>query len=412
MTDPTSTDEPRDDGRAAPGDAREPVRDPRDGAGDGSEARRRPSRRTVVAAAAWSVPAIGLAVATPAHAASVGGLRVVVTVPRPTTRPVGSDLSDVTATLVDDAGRPVPSTRLRLLAFGAAEFADGAGTRTVTTNGAGVARFEQLVAASTPGVAAVRAETLTAPVVSDQREIEVVAVTTPSIIRFSPDSYSATAGTTFGAITGSVTADSTGSRPSSIALSYSGDSAGPDSTTVSPVSGAFSVSGVRAPATPGEGSVAASSPGATGDSARLTVTAVVLPGEAYVYYWPQYGLYYPIEPDGQYPRKQGEYSYAAAAARTTRWVVPPVGQRGRIVNAATGGVLGIGGPGVNSNAVHVGGGYADGWVLEADGVLRNPAFSASWGGGFRGVNATENFLLWCMPHLTPGGPARLVTRQQ
>jgi hypothetical protein len=111
-----------------------------------------PARRTLLAAA-WSVPAVGLTVASPARAASpVHAVEVVV--PEPRERPTGADLGDVSLRLTVD-GTPLQAEVLALVAGVGPTFEDGATVRTLRTDAAGVARCTGLGAGPTPGSFAV-----------------------------------------------------------------------------------------------------------------------------------------------------------------------------------------------------------------------------------------------------------------
>jgi hypothetical protein len=97
-----------------------------------------PSRRSVVVAAAWAVPVVSIALATPAHAAS-SNARVTIGFPDDAPRGLGADLSDATVLVVSQNGVPLPGESVTFTVTGPAAFADGATSFTTVTNGAGVA---------------------------------------------------------------------------------------------------------------------------------------------------------------------------------------------------------------------------------------------------------------------------------
>ncbi|PZE27295.1 MULTISPECIES: hypothetical protein [unclassified Curtobacterium] len=112
-----------------------------------------PGRRRLLLGAAWGLPAIGVVVATPAHASSPAHTLDVM-VPEPTTRPTGADLSDVALRLTRE-GVPVEAEVLAVVEGAGPTFEDGATIRTLRTDAAGMARCAGLGAGTVPGVFAV-----------------------------------------------------------------------------------------------------------------------------------------------------------------------------------------------------------------------------------------------------------------
>ncbi|PZE27355.1 hypothetical protein DEI86_07690 [Curtobacterium sp. MCBD17_028] len=109
------------------------------------------ARRTLVGAAAWSIPAIALSATTPATAASAGASLHVV-FDEPDQRPTGGDLSDGRAVLVGADGKPVAGETIVLRVSGPAFFgAPGVTQRTVTTDASGTARATDLTAGTAAG---------------------------------------------------------------------------------------------------------------------------------------------------------------------------------------------------------------------------------------------------------------------
>lgn len=115
------------------------------------------SRRAVLGTAAWAVPAIGLATATPARAASLGS-SVDVVFPPPTPRPVTASLADAYALVRDAAGAPAPGVVVTFTAAGSCFFGEPGGTTAVVrTDADGRARAVGLTASPTAGTAMLRA---------------------------------------------------------------------------------------------------------------------------------------------------------------------------------------------------------------------------------------------------------------
>ncbi|PZF61714.1 hypothetical protein DEI81_09920 [Curtobacterium sp. MCBD17_013] len=110
-----------------------------------------PSRRSIVLAGAWSVPAIALATATPAHAAS-DSATITVSFADSAPRAPGSSLADGTATVRSGSGVPLPNETVVLTVSGPASFGSpGTTTITVTTDAAGQATAAGLTAGTTNG---------------------------------------------------------------------------------------------------------------------------------------------------------------------------------------------------------------------------------------------------------------------
>jgi len=109
-----------------------------------------PSRRSVVVAAAWAVPVVSIALATPAHAASPNS-RLSLSFRDDEPRRLGSDLSDGTASVVSQNGTPVPNETVTFTVTGPASFPGGSTTFTTVTNAAGLAVAAGLVASSLRG---------------------------------------------------------------------------------------------------------------------------------------------------------------------------------------------------------------------------------------------------------------------
>lgn len=240
----------------------------------GDQPKRNLTRRTVVHAAAWSVPAISLAVATPARAASRQTFTVRITIPDPQSRPVGADLSDLSATLLID-GQPAPAGHALLIVVNGSAAWSGStdAGKTLITDASGRVRFTGLSATSTPGQVDISAISSEGGGASDLKSLTITApVGRPAVITFSPDSYTATVGAAFAGITGTVSAPTTGPRPSQLSLAYTGGFTGPATVGVNGTSGTFLVSGVRAPAAETTGTIAASAPDTTGDTATLNAT--------------------------------------------------------------------------------------------------------------------------------------------
>lgn len=224
------------------------------------------TRRSALALAAFSVPAVVMSVAAPAAAAS-GQAQLRLLLPGPAAP--GDTLTDVRATLRDAAGNIAPGTPVQFsidpVSVGAFTVGDAA-TYTARTNALSMATAGAIAIASA-GTLTVTATALGA---IDVGTIEVQAGTTPSVISFGSSSYSGETGSQI-SVGGTVTASSTGSRPSSVSLAYAGGFSGPAAASVN-ASGAFAAS-VSAPSSPGSGSVTASATGARSGSATLTARA-------------------------------------------------------------------------------------------------------------------------------------------
>lgn len=109
-----------------------------------------PSRRSVVTAAAWAVPVVSIALATPAHAAS-SNARITIGFPDEAPRGLGADLSDASVLVVSQNGVPLPGETVTFTVTGPASFPDGALTFTTVTNAAGVAVASGLLASLLAG---------------------------------------------------------------------------------------------------------------------------------------------------------------------------------------------------------------------------------------------------------------------
>ncbi|MCJ1688472.1 hypothetical protein [Rathayibacter sp. VKM Ac-2927] len=108
--------------------------------------------------------------------------------------------------------------------------------------------------------------------------VVAVAVATPSVaastgrtITFSPSEYVNPSGLGYIALTGSVSASSTGAYPALLLLTYSDGFAGPNSVPVAE-DGTFVVSGVTCPSAVRTGTVLASADGYTSGAASISVT--------------------------------------------------------------------------------------------------------------------------------------------
>ena len=108
-----------------------------------------PSRRSVVTAAAWAVPVVSIALATPAHAAS-SNARATIGFSNELPRALGSDLSDASVLVLSQNGVPLANETVTLTVTGPASFG-GSTTWTTVTNAAGVAVATGLVASAAEG---------------------------------------------------------------------------------------------------------------------------------------------------------------------------------------------------------------------------------------------------------------------
>ena len=118
---------------------------------------RRPSRRTVLQSAAWSVPVLTVAIATPAVAASAQST-ISTSFANMTPRLSGSSLADGTALVKSANGLPVPGERVTFTVTGPAYFGTpGVTSYTTATNSAGVATATGLTAAAAAGTVALTA---------------------------------------------------------------------------------------------------------------------------------------------------------------------------------------------------------------------------------------------------------------
>ncbi|WIB66574.1 hypothetical protein DEI93_11415 [Curtobacterium sp. MCBD17_035] len=123
--------------------------------GTGREAVVAPSslpRRAVVVAAAWTVPALGVVVATPAAAASAEATATLAFTGA-SVRPAGDALSDAMLTVLSGSGTPSPGETVVFSVSGPAFFGTpGTTTATAVTDAAGQATATGLVASLDPGV--------------------------------------------------------------------------------------------------------------------------------------------------------------------------------------------------------------------------------------------------------------------
>ncbi|MGW9159331.1 hypothetical protein [Microbacterium sp. NPDC055665] len=193
------------------------------------------SRRSVVGAAAWSVPVVALSVATPLAAASTAAQLVL---GAPTTANVNEQLT-VSARLVGDDGQPMvgESITFSVSPTSVGTFGPAAANVTVQTNGTGEATVGNLNIHQ-PG-------TLTLVAIgaglTDTKAITIEAST--GTTAFDQSQYSTAANSTV-VLTGVVTRLTGTQYPTNVYFTYTGDVTGPLSALVA-AGGSFSLNGVQ-----------------------------------------------------------------------------------------------------------------------------------------------------------------------
>jgi hypothetical protein len=240
-----------------------PASDREHGSGSDTSGRRTflTTRRAVVGAAAWGVPAIIATAATPAVAASRVPT-IVLTVP-PTA--IVRERVTVSAVLTSVDGSPMAGESITFLVnpVSVGVFAPAASSVTTTTDASGVAivGILDIKSAGTLTVVATAAGT------SDTRTIFIEEST--GTIAFDQDRYDVQSNSV-NEVIGRVTLLTGTVRPSALLLTYTGDVTGPGSVVVAGA-GAFRITGIQVG--PGGGTITASA----NRFGQSVVTFVVVP---------------------------------------------------------------------------------------------------------------------------------------
>ncbi|WP_066523174.1 hypothetical protein [Curtobacterium ammoniigenes] len=223
------------------------------------------TRRTALTLAAVAVPAIAVSAAAPAAAASANATIEIVA---PASASIGDDInSQVRVTVRSQGGVPLPNEPVivSVSPTTVGSFPGNGGAYSGSTNANGVLTLSGLTlkAAGTLTFSASNSGHVATATAN-------VAAVDPAAIAFSSPSYSGAAGSQI-TVGGLVFKASNGYRPSAVSLNYTGGFSGPASVPVEAATAKFTAS-VTAPNAAGSGTVTASAPDATSDSATLTAT--------------------------------------------------------------------------------------------------------------------------------------------